>query len=606
MEIEELEVFDFLKNTTPLDNASDEEIINLIAHTGSFYRKRGSVLELDNNKIYLIHKGAISIEGNEEQIIAVLAERDFFGFDDNFLGSSHIAKEDSLCYILDKKEFFNIFADNNEINNFFVTKQNSKKTQQQHTTLLADSVMAMSRALDATFVQKNASILSVAKIMQETPTTAVLVMDNDRLLGIITDRAFCTKVVAGKMDYSASATEIMTADPIVVEHYDNGVKAMLKMAKAGVRHLPIVKNDKVVGILTAADLLRKQSHNVVFLLGEINQAKTVADLVKISKHLPHILTTSVDNNLDEHDIAYSLSTVGRSITTQLIKQFEEQHGTAPTNYAFVIAGSQARGEQILHSDQDNLMILSNDYDEKLHSEYFTNLAKYISDGLNKCGYVYCPGEVMATTDKWRAPLKKWQKYFAKWIKEPEAKALMYASIFFDMKCIYGDKSLLDNLTDEVFRLSKKNRIFLSHMAANANQYRPPLGFFRNFILDKNELKAKALDMKKKGITPIVDLARVYAISNGVKVINTIDRLNALIDMGGISKTGGRDLIEAYKIINLMRIKHQANQIKQDKKVNNYIEPIEISPLAKKHLKDAFKMVEDMQDAMENSYQSSIL
>lgn len=260
----------------------------------------------------------------------------------------------------------------------------------------------------------------------------------------------------------------------------------------------------------------------------------------------------------------------------------------------------------MHSDQDNLMILSDDYIEEKHSEYFINLATYISDGLNECGYIYCPGEVMTTNNKWRVSLSKWKKYFYNWINEPESKALMYASIFFDMKCIYGDTSLLEALRNEVFTMSKKNHIFLSHMAANANQYRPPIGFFRNFLLDKNELKIEALDMKKKGVTPIVDLARVYAISYGVQAINTIDRLKKLIEIKAMSKEGGKDLIEAYKIINSMRIKHQANQIKQDITVNNYIEPIEISALEKKHLKDAFKMVLDMQDAMANSYQSAIL
>ena len=78
-------------------------------------------------------------------------------------------------------------------------------------------------------------------------------------------------------------------------------------------------------------------------------------------------------------------------------------------------------------------------------EYFAALAKLVTDGLDACGYVYCPGDVMASNPKWRQPLKKWKRYFHKWITVPEEKALMHANIFFDLRCIAGSSRLVDEL-----------------------------------------------------------------------------------------------------------------------------------------------------------------
>ena len=183
---------------------------------------------------------------------------------------------------------------------------------------------------------------------------------------------------------------------------------------------------------------------------------------------------------------------------------------------------------------------------------------------------------------------------------------MYASIFFDLKCIYGTSELLDDLLPGVLNKTKKNTIFQSHMAHNAEHYTPPLGFFRNFIVDHHGTEKKTLDLKKKGVVPIVDFARVYALSKGIRAINTQDRLRELMDIKALSQSGASDLIEAYKFINLVRIEHQSRQIKNGQSIDNFVPTKEISSLDQKHLKDAFGIVSNMQSAMSSQYQTSIL
>ncbi len=610
MEIEDLEIIDFFKSTLPLDSATPEQLESLITKTQVAYRRKGHVLTIKPDFLYLIRKGAVLIEDENEMLFSILDEHQWFGCSPGLLLYTHSCQEDTLYYRIDKKYFYELFANNATIENFFLEAnlRASLKSQNiiKQNSLLSNSVLSMSRANDAYLVDKQSSIKQVAELMSQNNVTSAIVTDKDRLCGIVTDRAFCTKVVATGIDVNKSIDEIMSPDPISIAHYKSGVEAMLLMANARIRHLPIVKNKQVVGVITAADLLRKQSHNVVFLINEILVSNTTEELEKISSQVPLLLQHSYESNMDEHDITYSVSSVGRSINQQLLKQAEELLGEPPIPYAWVVAGSLARSEQIAHSDQDNLLILSDDYQEALHGEYFAKLAQYVSDGLNACGYVYCPGDVMATNDKWRQPFSVWKSYFKKWITSPEPKALMYASIFFDLKCIYGDTQLLDNLLTDVFEMTAHNTIFQSHMAANALHYTPPLGFFRNFMLDKNGVNKKSLDLKRKGVVPIVDVARVYALSHGIRSVNTQDRLRELSDVGGISRSGANDLIEAYKFINSVRIKHQRRQIKSNQSADNFVLTQEISSLDKKHLKDAFGIVADAQSAMGSRYQTSIL
>ena len=100
-----------------------------------------------------------------------------------------------------------------------------------------------------------------------------------------------------------------------------------------------------------------------------------------------------------------------ALTTRLIDLAEAKLGPAPIDYVWVAAGSQARSEQTARSDQDNCLVLDDGYDEALHGDYFRAFSRFVCDGLTACGYIHCPGEMMAMTDTWRQPRWRWMQYF---------------------------------------------------------------------------------------------------------------------------------------------------------------------------------------------------
>jgi CBS domain-containing protein len=281
---------------------------------------------------------------------------------------------------------------------------------------------------------------------------------------------------------------------------------------------------------------------------------------------------------------------------------EAELGPPPVPYAWMTAGSQARREQSSHSDQDNALILA----DHMHPEddaYFAALARFVNDGLNACGYVYCPGEVMASNPKWRQPLRIWRKYFNTWIEKPEPLALMHSSIFFDMRPIHDPAGMAEELQEYILDLCRANRIFIAYMVANALKHRPPLGFFRNFVLISGGEHDHTLDIKHRGIVPIIDLARVYALSTGQPAISTLERLGQAAKSKAVSQEGADNLTDAFEFIGALRLRHQAEQLRQGRPADNYLSPDALSRLERGHLKDAFGVINSLQDTLEQRYQA---
>jgi len=380
-------------------------------------------------------------------------------------------------------------------------------------------------------------------------------------------------------------------------------EALLSMTRNKIHHLPVMKGDEPIGILTTADVIRHLSTSPALIATDIYKANSVDALKKISAKLPELqLQLSLSSVTAKH-IGEVFSSITDAITSRLLELAEELYGVAPVEYVWVAGGSQARNEQTSHSDQDNALIISDDLKSE-DEEHFKKLANYVCDGLDACGYIYCPGDAMASNIQWRQPLKVWLGNFTHWINSPEPKALMLSSIFFDLRPVYGTFSLFEQLQDAVLKQTKNNEFFISHMVGNALTHQPPLGFFKSFVMVQDDKHKNTLDVKHRGVVPIVDIARVIALDNGIKATNTVERLDAAFECHALSAEMHGNLIDALEYIGSLRIRHQAKQIRAGLSPDNYLPPAELSGLEKNHLKDSFSIIKTMQQFFESRYPGS--
>ncbi|MCO5125122.1 MAG: DUF294 nucleotidyltransferase-like domain-containing protein [Rhizobacter sp.] len=467
--------------------------------------------------------------------------------------------------------------------------------------LTATPVHALLRREPVT-VDSGASVREAAVCMRAARVSSVLIVEAGRLVGIVTDRDLRDRVVAAGLDIDSPVIGIATAKPLTVDVRTTGFDALLLMARRNVHHVPVMDGEKVVGMITATDVNRHASTSAVFMAGEIYRQDDVEGLKRISARVRELQCNLAAADATAYATGQIISAITDALTTRLIQLAEARLGPPPVAYAWVAAGSQARSEQTARSDQDNCMVLADDYDAAVHGEYFDTFSREVCTGLDACGYIFCPGEMMAMTDTWRQPQAQWKRYFHKWINTPEPKALMLTSVFFDLRRIYGDAALLDDLRSETLASTRANGIFLAHLARNALDRKPPLTLFGGLNTARSGPNRGTIDLKLLAIAPIVDLARVFALASGQSAVNTRHRLEMAVHGGELSEKGSHDLRDAQEFLSALRIQHQARQMAAGQTPDNFLVPEELSHFERTQLKNAFKVVSEMQDVVGQRYQ----
>ena len=444
------------------------------------------------------------------------------------------------------------------------------------------------------------TVSDVARLMRTHVISSVVAMDGDRLAGIITVHDLTNRVLAEGLDGTITVARVMTPDPVTIAPDRLGLDALMKLAELGVNHLPVATGGRVVGMIGKTDLFRQQAATASHMVADIASAQSAQDMAHVMERVPGLLAQLVRAGVKPGSITRRITDITDAITRRLLTLAEDRLGPPPVPYLWAACGSQGRREQTGVSDQDNCLILDDAFRPEAHEGYFAEMARFVSDGLDTCGFYYCPGDMMATNPRWRQPRRVWRDYFEDWIRQPDNEAQMLASVMFDLRPIAGEFELFENLEHEVLAKARKNSIFVAHMISNSLKHTVPLGFFRGLTLIRSGENRNTIDLKASGVVPVVDLGRIYALLGSLTASGTRDRIEGARDAGVISKSGAHDLLDAYDLIAETRLRHQAGQVAQGEKPDNFMNPAEMSDLERNHLRDAFMVVKTMQSAIGQS------
>ncbi|MBF0193365.1 MAG: cyclic nucleotide-binding/CBS domain-containing protein [Magnetococcales bacterium] len=572
----------------------------------------------DNAKsIYLIHHGTIVIHGAKNQAVTKLGAGELLEMG-AFIDEKSGKPQTVIAKSLDEVLMFQIFMDNiakyasNEefVNALDVPSTGDRlrraleRRQQENTPQSGNFLTMPVKSLikrEPISMSENDSIRDVAKAMMKNRVSCMLLTKNSKLSGIVTDRDLRCRVLGGGVSRKQPVSKIMTASPMTIDINAYGFEVLMLMSHNNIHHVPVLMKGKPAGVITNTNMQQCQTTSSVFMVGDAYKRKSVSGLRMIAKRVPELMSGLVQGGASPHATGQMVTTVTDAINIRILQIAEKKLGPPPVPYAWMVAGSQGRQEQTALSDQDNCLVLDNAYDPVKHGDYFKEFSQFVCSGLNEAGYVFCPGDIMAQNNKWRKPLKKWKKYFNKWVTEPKPDALMNASTFFDLRFVHGEQGLAKSLNKHVRKLCSQNSLFLSILARNSIQFHPPLSIFKNLVLIKGGENDKTIDLKSKGIIPIVELARVYALNDVSDPVNTRDRLIAAADGKEISRSDALDLKDALKFISLTRLRHQARQVDSGQTPNNFLPINELSLFERNHLKDAFTQIQTMQSSLERRY-----
>jgi len=620
MEIELLEIKNFISQYQPFDQLPEEALLEVVKSIEiSYFRADSMIIEYGHkiHDLYFIRSGVVEIYRRKGELYNRLDQGELFGqmglLANNKVRLPAKAVKDTLVYCIPESIFhdfcerYEAFSDFSEVEGAIRLKQAVEDNNDDANSLTTSKVKTLlSREL--VMLKNTTSIQDVAKVMAEEHVSAALINDptitdedGNNFVGIITQHDLCAKVIATGMSVDNPVSDVMSTELMSLDHNAYVSEAMLMMLRYNVHHLPILKNKQPIGLIEVADIIRYESQNSLLLSGSIFQQQNIEDLVLLSKQLKDCFVRMVNEDANSHMIGSAMSEIGRSFKQRLLELAEEELGQPPVPYCFLALGSMARDEQLIVTDQDNGIILDNSYDDEKHSAYFEALSKFVCDGLAACGYTYCTGDIMATNPEFRKTQAQWEECFADWIDNPNPQALLNCSIFFDLTGVYGRVKWAEQLNAFILRRAKKNNRFLACLARNALNRTPPLGFFKNFVMEKDGRHNNTINLKRRGTAPLADLIRVHGLAIGSQSQNSFERLEDIIEAGILPASKGQDLQHAMELISLVRLRHQALDVESEIEPDNNIEPENMSEFERRNLKDAFLVLSNAQNFLKYRY-----
>jgi len=626
------DVGDFLRGIPPFQFL-DEAIINDIAGsiTMEFYPKDRVILRQDgpaSDSLRIIKNGGVKIslksDDGEDIVIDYRGEGESFGLV-SLMGKEKqkttiVAVDDTVCYLLSKDKVFSLIDSQPVFTEYFLqshfTKYMDKTCSEMRNRSFfygsSDHILLTTHVgeianKEAITVTDGATIQEAAQVMSQHRISSVVIVDGNNLpVGLVTDRDLGEKVVAKGRNPGETVRNIMSLPLIRVDAKDFCFEAVLKMLKYNVHHLLVIKDGALRSVVTDHDLLLLQGKSPLSLAKDIESRQTIESLLSVSKKINYLVGFLLKEGTKAGNIMKIVSELNDRLIKKVLEIAERRFGPAPVAYCWIVLGSEGRREQIFRTDQDNALIYDDtatvDQEEAV-SSYFSAFTAFVKESLEKCGFPPCPAQYMASNSQWRQPLRVWRKYFSDWISTPTADAVLKSLIFFDFRPLYGEFSLADELRSYLTDLVGGQKVYLGHLANTVVKNRPPLGFLKSFVVEKSGEHKDELNIKIKGVAPLVDIVRLFALERGVKETSTLERIGALRDKHTILKEYADEIEHAFEFITLLRVHHQAELLQEGKAIDNFINPNKLSNLEKKTVKDAFHLITKLQDSTVERYKA---
>jgi CBS domain-containing protein len=585
----------FLANIPPFDQMKAEDIHRFASHISVYYCKAQESVDLSSERLLIVRTGLFTLYSDQQQILSKLQPGDFYGYQLLLTGLSDqdslICDEDGLIYWLNAEAFHQYRHRYKSIDVFFQRlfgRRLHQYKEQQHSSRFTLKINDIVKPRKISIDPKQ-NVQQAAQLMTQQRVSSLLVEDAQNLVGILTDRDIRSRVMAQGLTADILVNQVMTTEPFSIDLHAYLYQAVQLMSQHNVHHLPVTEHGKCYGMLTATDVIRTQQDHPVFLIGEIHRQNTVADLARCSLQISSLALSLSKQQVPAYEVGHILTTITDALTQRLIYIAQQQLGPAPCVFSWLAFGSQARMDQSLNSDQDNALLLEKEPTADIE-RYFSALADFVCQGLAQCGVTLCPGNIMASNKALRLSFNGWTKRFQSWVKSPTPDALLKASIFFDLRVIAGSKSLTNALQQDILQRTTNAPLFSYHLAQNALLGSAPLGLFKHFILEHDGKEKKGLDLKKRGISLITDLVRVYALAAGVTEVNTRKRLLALMSLGVIENRYAANLLDAFDLLAQLRWDKHIQDISDHQVATNLLDPTTITGLARHQLKDSFAVI----------------
>lgn len=591
----------FLSNIHPFEVLDKNQINNCIKHMDIAYYPKDSILispEKISDHFFIIIKGSV-YEYKDDEVIMDYHHEDSFDANSliyNETKNTFRVHEDLICYELEKTTFLKLIEENVRFKDFFlknlVNKIQTLKDKEYTSELSSFMIARVEDAIinEACIVNENTKLIDAIEKSMNFKTSTIIVKKEDDTYGIITDSLLKVKVLLEGKTLNIPVKDIAVFPLMTVCDDDYLFDALTVLIKRNIKRIGVTNNEgKMIGILEQIDVLSHFANNTFVVDTKIKKAKTIEELKSSSNDLINIIKSLHAKGVKVNHISNLIGQLNTKVYQKLYNLVVPSE--LKKNACLIVMGSEGRNEQIIKTDQDNALVIKDGIDVEQYRPYMQN----ITDHLIDFGYPRCKGNIMVSNPFWCKTVSEYKNETKRWIDAPDMQNYMDLAIFFDSFAVAGDKDLLINLKDDLFEKLHDQDIFMAYFAKATLAFDTP-STVANFMT-----KVHFIDIKKTAVFPIVQGIRSLALKEKIRETTTVKRIKILKDRKILEKEKAEELLEAFDVVNTLRLKSQLEKILEYKEIDNQIDTHTLGKIERDLLKDSFKIVIDFKKFISYSF-----
>ncbi|WP_458699577.1 DUF294 nucleotidyltransferase-like domain-containing protein [Sulfurospirillum sp. 1307] len=581
----------FLRSIHPFDLLTQRELTRAVNSSDIAYYEKDTLLispKKPAEYLYIIVKGEVG-EYHDDELVKVYHNSNIFDADSLIYDKtedSFVVLEELICFEMKKADFKKLIESNTSFKDYFVKDLANKiqsAKQKEYSSQLSGFMIARvsdSYLHEPCIVEENTPIMDALKDMESKKSNCILVK-KDNELGIVTDSILRRHILFNDYDKFGPIGPIALTPIISIDYDDFLFNALLSFTKNSIKRIVVKKDNEVVGILEQLDLLSYFANHSYLVAVQIKKAKSIEELKTASSDFINIIKKLHAKGTKVEYIAKLISELNEKIYEKLYYMLVPNE--LAQKACLIVMGSEGRKEQMLKTDQDNALIISDDANEEDYKEYMEKFTEILID----FGFPRCPGNIMVCNPYWRKHKKEYKVEVDKWIEAPTGDDYMNLAIFFDSIPVAGDHKLLYDVKDMIRSSVKDRSVFMANFAKATLLFDTPIGMFTNLKAKDNKI-----DMKKGGIFPIVQGIRSLSLENNIFETNTNSRIRELKRLKILEESFAGAIEEAFDTLLSLRLHDRLLHVDKEGEQNqtNMIDIKNLNQLELELLKDSFKIV----------------
>ncbi|MCA1065442.1 DUF294 nucleotidyltransferase-like domain-containing protein [Rossellomorea aquimaris] len=535
--------------------------------------------------IYLVIRGEVEVlvDKGKQEVLEVISRNGMVGLsslysvmhsqaEDNVYSTVEVkAKEESdLCLVPYTR--LQAYWDEPYLKNFLL-EETSKRLQdvyhslsrqievshglEERTTILKRVGDVMTKGVVT--VRSDDSLQHAAREMGERRVSSVIVTDNQRITGILTERDLVSRCLARSVPLTDPVKGFMTPNPTVITRDAYLYEALATMLDHSIKHLPVVdgmERDGPVGILTLQDVM-KANH-----IGALTSGRKLEHKEYPLKKVKPMVDSMFNSLWRAHAPVFHLldfmsglfDRIYQRILRDVEESLKEEGLERPCQYAFYVMGSAGRKEQFMFTDQDHFLVYESHTKEA--RDYFRQFSERAVLELEEAGLRLCDGGMMASQEPWRGSVGAWQERVREWSIHSTEDTLLKMQNFFSYRFVYGDDSLHSTFEGMILKQLHSSKILLVRLAQIENT--KPVPVLHSSIRSILGMDRKAVSIKKEILFPFHHALQLLNAGHGNTSGSTSEKIEFLKKKRSISGEFAEELRDAFQEVMRLYIESKRN------------------------------------------------